>query len=376
MLSTLQSSGLVALWIATFLFTATVQRDAVKRALLFAVALKATEITLYRPRVQEPLYDLFNGHLVFVGVHLVSVVAAAAVLYLLITAADLRRLWWIPAAGSFVAAATMISIYATAGPSTPTVSVPPEPLPLSYWWVLSVFHSLAHLLAVACCWRVAASRKIDVWPVRLSLVLMGLALLLSCTPWILTFEWLWTGDPAWLDPIEYIDAVTGWCLALSVAPLIAVAVRRSRTHRRTVRLLAPLWRELTALVPDLVFDARPTPGRSQYALYRRVVEIRDAMIQLRNYVSPQALRFAVDYVAERSVPVEQVQAAVTACWLAAAKDAKERGADAHAQSADLAGPGGSDVDTESQHLMQISELYFSTLADGYRQRLAAAEASW
>ena len=371
MLSALQNSGVVALWIAAGAYLFLARGDSVKLALAAMVALMAAQITLYRPSVQAPLYDAFSGHVVFLVVHLISVSEAAAILYLLVAGSGRHRFRWYAASMSVVAAVAMVGIYVAARPSEPTVSVPPEPLPLSYWYVLSVFHSLAHAAAAGLCWR--SARLVGKWPVRISLGVLGAGLLLVCVPWVLTVQWLLTGDETWLSSIAKIDAVIGWCLALSVGPLLAASVRSNVLDRRTVQRLEPLWRELTSLAPGVVLQQRTIAARPRYELFRTVVEIRDAMLQLRSYVSPHALELARTYVRDQSLPDAQVRAAVTACWVAAALDGKARDTAPQPQQADIAGPGGADIDEESRHLSEISELYFSPLMDGYRRLLLADE---
>lgn len=373
MLTALQTSGFVALWIAAVVYLILARGDSVKRALAVMVALMAVQTTLYRPSVQAPLYDLVPGHIVFLGVHLISVAEAAAILYLLVVVSGRHRFRWYAAVMSVTVAAAMVAIYAAARPSEPTVSIPPEPLPLSYWYVLAVFHSLAHAVAAVLCWR--SARRVANWPVRISLAVLGAGLLLVCIPWALTVQWLLSDDSTWLDPIAKIDAVTGWCLALSVGPLLTAVVRSSVVDRATVRRLEPLWRELTDLAPGVVLQQAALAPRSRRTLIRRVVEIRDAMLQLRSYVSPAALELAEAYVDEQDLPGDQVDAAVTACWVAAARDNKAHGAAPVPQLADIAGPGGADIDEEARQLQKISDLYFSSLVEGYRRLLPATEES-
>lgn len=371
MLTAVETSGFIALWIAAGVYLTLARGDAVKRALAVLVSLMALQVTLYRPSVQAPLYDLIPGHIVFLGVHLISVTEAAAILYLLVTVSGRRQFRWYAIAVSMVVAAAMVIIYVSARPSEPTVSIPPEPLPLAYWYVLAIFHSLAHAIAAALCWR--SARRVSHWPVRLSLGVLGTGLLLVCIPWALTVQWLLTDNDSWLDPIAKIDAVTGWCIALSVGPLSTAVIRGSVLDRGTLRRLEPLWRELTALAPGVVLEQSVGVARSRHKLIRRVVEIRDAMLQLRSYVSPAALELAQAYAAEKDLLGDQNRAAVTACWVAAARDSKTHGSAPVPQVSDIAGPGGADVDEEARQLLRISEIYFSPLVEGYRRLLPALE---
>ncbi|GAA3741681.1 hypothetical protein GCM10022225_26460 [Plantactinospora mayteni] len=369
MMTLIKEAGLICLWVATVLLIAPAVRNRQRRVLWVVLALVAAEITLYRPETQAPLYDMINGHVVFIGVHLVSVVEATGVLYLL-TAMTKRPRYRLLAIGSGVAvAATMIAIYASAEPAAPTVDVPPE-VPLSYWHLLSIFHTLAHLAALPLC--AYAARRAHT-AMRLSLVALGVGMLLLCIPWALNLGWLLTGETAWLDPIGPIDAVTGLSFAVAAAPPLLVSLHHGLTYRTAMRRLEPLWRDLVAAVPDVVFSPASTgvamPGRARFGLYRRIVEIRDALLVLRSYVTERALQVADRHVRASGLTGTQAQAAVMACWLTAAKAAKDSGEQPQAQIHNLAGPTGDDLDDEVGHLLQVAQLYGSPLVRDYLREL-------
>ncbi|GAA0935686.1 MAB_1171c family putative transporter [Virgisporangium aurantiacum] len=76
-------------------------------------------------------------------------------------------------------------------------------------------------------------------------------------------------------------------------PAIDVA-RRWAGRRRSYRQLYPLWRDLIQASPDLVLDSRLDHGRAplrgvDFALTRRVVEICDARLALRPWISAHAI---------------------------------------------------------------------------------------
>ncbi|MEU2257155.1 MAB_1171c family putative transporter [Nocardia xishanensis] len=74
--------------------------------------------------------------------------------------------------------------------------------------------------------------------------------------------------------------------ALIAIPLINAVLVRTGLDRngRACRQLRPLWRDLTAAVPEIVLlpdDSRP--GEPMSRLYRMTVEIQDALLHLRPY---------------------------------------------------------------------------------------------
>lgn len=93
--------------------------------------------------------------------------------------------------------------------------------------------------------------------------------------------------------------VTGFCYpAVASAP---ERVRRQRARRRLYRRLGPLWQRMSAAFPELVLTRGrlPLPGQptgwlpwTYRAYYRRVIEIRDTLVQLAPYYDPHLARTA------------------------------------------------------------------------------------
>ncbi|OMI39966.1 MAB_1171c family putative transporter [Streptomyces sparsogenes] len=77
---------------------------------------------------------------------------------------------------------------------------------------------------------------------------------------------------------------------------VARPLRRLRA-RRAHKRLEPLWSALYAELPEIALDpraARRSPGlrQAEFALYRRVIEIRDGSLALRPYQQPEAPTWA------------------------------------------------------------------------------------
>ncbi|WP_329128553.1 hypothetical protein OG552_00425 [Streptomyces sp. NBC_01476] len=73
---------------------------------------------------------------------------------------------------------------------------------------------------------------------------------------------------------------------------IAAPVRWLRAYR-TYRALEPLWAELHATLPEIALSSSASAGgprlrHAEFALYRRVIEIRDGHVALRPYLQPRA----------------------------------------------------------------------------------------
>ncbi|WP_329454404.1 MAB_1171c family putative transporter [Streptomyces sp. NBC_01497] len=141
-------------------------------------------------------------------------------------------------------------------------------------------------------------RRIEPGPLRTGLRLMALAVLMGMvwTLWTLddvvdnlTLGLQETGEDqpsAMLGSLTAVLATTG-ATATLWGGRIGAPVRWLRAYRR-YRALEPLWRALHAQLPQIALDPSaadrgPGPRHAEFALYRRVIEIRDGLLALRPY---------------------------------------------------------------------------------------------
>ncbi|MEV6809671.1 MAB_1171c family putative transporter [Streptomyces sp. NPDC051132] len=110
--------------------------------------------------------------------------------------------------------------------------------------------------------------------------------------------------------VAAIAAITaGSCLSpLSVA---ATALRQ----RRALPRLDPLWRALTDAVPSVVLPINPGQARTRLLLHRRLVEISDATLTLREYVPADLQHRALDMAKRAGYPPRARSAVAEAAWL-------------------------------------------------------------
>ncbi|MEV7023186.1 MAB_1171c family putative transporter, partial [Kitasatospora sp. NPDC093558] len=105
--------------------------------------------------------------------------------------------------------------------------------------------------------------------------------------------------------------------------------------RYAYRRLEPLWSALRATVPavELLPDAarvgRRAPHGARFALYRRIIEIRDGQLALRPYVHPQVPSWVAELTAStggvRFRRRHEAAVTVEAAGIAAALEAAEAG---------------------------------------------------
>lgn len=363
----LETVGIVCMWVVVILRLPQVIRDRGQRPLWSSVVLITVVTTLYMDAVQQALADLAGRYVTYLATHLVTVASAAAVLHFILVANGYRRYTpWLYAAATAVAGA-ILWIYIAAHPHNPRPGHAPE-LPLGYFVLVSGFNVVAlALCAVVCGYGV---RRVDHWALRWALLALALGWAANALPWLLNLAWLISHNPAWIALFSQIDGVSALGIAAGAAlPLVPMVEQRVR-HSVAYRRLGPLWQSLTDAFPQvrLIQSAMsrvvPMAGM-RLPLYRRVVEIRDAMVLLRSYVSIEDVQAAQAHVERYAVPDDEVDACVTACWLAAALEHRRRGSAPAAQTENIASVGGDYFEQEVRFLLQVTGAYGGELARTY-----------
>lgn len=155
-----------------------------------------------------------------------------------------------------------------------------------------------------------------------------------------------------LKTVAILLILLGSCL-----PPIPVMLRTLH-NLRVMRRLAPLWEGLAASTPHVVLKAPIQRHRIGLRLHRRIIEINDASLTLREFV-PAALKTEAREQAAASGLVDEVMEAVAeACWLAAAAKRAQLGYDP-LKGLPHPTPGAVDLDPDNElrWLSQVSAAY-------------------
>jgi hypothetical protein len=173
-----------------------------------------------------------------------------------------------------------------------------------------------------------------------------------------------------------VDSALNGLFALIPLLLISVGssmpaypkARAAIVHHRYLVKLYPLWEDLSEAAPHVRYgrkrhrlhdalDVRSIRDR----LYRRTIEIRDAMLIL-NGNAPIAVRLrAADHVEDAGLSGQAATTASDACWLRAAREARATGL-SRAGNPEAPTLAGDDLDSEARLLLELSDAYFSDLA--------------
>lgn len=152
------------------------------------------------------------------------------------------------------------------------------------------------------------------------------------------------------------------------------AFRRLRQWWRDYRNLLqvhPLWFSLTEAVASVRLDPPRgktaellAPRNAHLRLYRRTIEIRDAILALSEHAPEHLREQARAHVSASGLIGAQAEVATEACWLRAARAARLR---QEPISGDRRVPasGGRDLPSEIQALKQLAAAYDSELARAF-----------
>ncbi|MBT2407395.1 MULTISPECIES: MAB_1171c family putative transporter [unclassified Streptomyces] len=370
--------SVVALWIAVLLRAPGALRSPQQRGLWLAVATAAAAMTLNLPAVVTYAMERDPGYAHTIGLirNLIGVLSAGAVLYFVAAATRGRRLQLGAWVGTVVWLTTLVVLDAAA-PAHGTHTMPPvgDPVPsLAYWLVLISAHLAANTICVFICWRY--SRRSDSRGLSLGLRLFGLGTALAGLFW---FAYLLKAlfDSTWAMPaLPLMMNLHGLLRAAAILVPTLFALRRTTADITTAWRLWPLWRDLVEAVPHVALT-KPRAGRllellwppvpRNMVVYRKVIETRDAILILGEYVAPGVPELARGHVAGSGVPEQRRTAAALACVLKEARHAKLAGLPQQAgeavalelPSAIQSSAEGGDLEDEARFLMDVAQAYGS-----------------
>lgn len=350
-------------------------QSSTQRLLWAGLVALAASVTLEVPRVAETLDGLICTNVAHLVKHILVVVAALAINEVV------RNLALQPAAGRegrrrrvafVVAAIALLIVLFLIAPVHDrhmpgfTAAASGEPLLLTYWATYIV--ALGATLVAVCRLTWHAIRTFPAGPLRASMWWIGIGATVGLAYCSHKAAFLVTStitDADWLSP-STADRVQTLLMGTTLLALVvgvqwpAVSrwgpVRNLRAGR-AYRLLGPLWRDYHEAAPEIALE--PTvetnavhPRReAEMHLYRRIIEIRDGMLDVRPYGRPEAHDLAVRTACDAGH--NRPELIGEAAWLEVARRAKLHGSAPHHNSASAV-IGGDDLDSESRVLLDIA----------------------
>ncbi|MGW2420974.1 MAB_1171c family putative transporter [Streptomyces sp. NPDC001709] len=317
--------GALALWLVILLRLPTARRSHQQKMLLIAVTGLAGSITVYLDPVSAVLNHTFAfAQTCGLFMNAWGVLSSALILDFVLAAMSRRRPWLVY--GPMIATnAALITLNYTADPHAGCVTAEAVPWYSPFWWLLITAHLVGTIPCAVLCVRYGRTARDD-RPLRTGLLLLAAGFASSCVFWCVVLAFL-LARPAWLGTLFPDNiALTAWLMTAGVGLPLALTCHRAACDAKALWRLHPLWRDLVEAVPHVVLNRPRTRIRSllgsprtlRLRLYRQVIEIRDALLLLQDYVTPETMERARRHVTAQDLPEEQVEPAFTACWLRAA----------------------------------------------------------
>jgi hypothetical protein len=158
-------------------------------------------------------------------------------------------------------------------------------------------------------------------------------------------------DGTLLIVIRILQVVSAMLFAIGTCMLRAALFARAVRDFRSLRELEPLWQLLRVAVPYITLDTGVPVHGNSLRLHRRVIEIRDGIVALRDYVTADVVA-AARATADR-VPLGERAATVEALEIVGAIGARDSGLPPTATSFESPFDGAS-FDSEVTWLRQVS----------------------
>ncbi|MCI4065572.1 hypothetical protein MRQ36_24615 [Micromonospora sp. R77] len=236
---------------------------------------------------------------------------------------------------------------------------------VAYWLVLEVYLGAALAVATLLFWRIAKKSTAKLLRIGLRIIALGTLLNTGYAAVKIVFILLHTaGEEVPLGSAAgVLDTVLAVVAALIVVggalPASALVWRIVRAHR-AISALSPLWRLMRSLFPDVVLPYRQDRRRAlvdhgeiRLLLYRRIIEIRDGILQLSAFVPVGAAEDALRFVRAAEVDEAEESALAEACRIELGVRRMRAGTPARAGRDELVA-GGASIEEESEWLSRVS----------------------
>ncbi|MFF9086041.1 MAB_1171c family putative transporter [Streptomyces sp. NPDC014991] len=355
-----ESVGTSVMWLALLLRAPSAIRSPQQRGLWIAVAAAAVTMTLKRHFLVELVDRDFHIYQAYVlATHLCGVLSAIIVMDFVLVTTDRQQREWLHF-GSGLAIVCLIILGARWNPGM-NVHQSLGTGSDVFWLIVIGIHQAGNILCIAVCLR--HWREDEKSPLRTTMGLFGLGSCLAALSWVGCLIRLMTGV-SWVTPtLPFVMGVFCLCRAAVIAAPAFSTIRRAHRDARDFWRLWRLWRDLVSAVPWVAL-APPRPrllelllprGPWSLLVYRQVIEIRDAILVLRDYASPDPP--FPDPGPTAAPDLSAAYAAEMARWLAAARRAKNRGQGPRTRAVGLSALGGHDLVHETAFLIRVADAY-------------------
>lgn len=372
----LKDAVVTILWVVAIWRLPAARGSAIKRSLWLAIASLALALTVDLPPIAVRI-DHWTGlnALSTLLKHLIGILSCTAVLDWVLALTQPKR------PGALLRHRYRIAVATAAGLAVMFFLIPRRETDYEftylgsvdaaatiYLMIFEIYLGIAMATVCRMCWAAAARARRGF--LKSGLVLLTAGTLLGvgyaiARSVLMTVELIEHRTPAiaaqttaWTDRLQALAIVL---ILLGTAVPTAEAGWRTVRGYRTLFALRPLWSRLTEAAPGVVLGEAPTARGDLMSLRdldmrvsRRVIEIRDARLLLREYASDGVVVEARLRLTAAGLTGEDLEAAVEACWLRIALLAKSRG-HKYENRLSSTGYGGADLPSEIAWLLRVTE---------------------
>jgi hypothetical protein len=322
--------GLVVGWLPA------VRRGAKQRALWLIFLSLALAKTVTLGSVADGINSTFGSNANTLAQHLLGILAAVALLRfisLISGAYDERpRAKAVQLFLGVGVAAALILLFAISSDvihsSADALLASPivQPVTVVYWLLMEAYLGTALYMGGMLIWRVSKASPTNLLRVGLWLMVAGAALNVLFAVYKSAYILL---HAAGTDLPKIVATVSNYMLSTSnLLTVIGVslpaftAARSLVRAQRSLRALAPLWQTMRETFPDMILyvseklpSADGMLATARLRLYRRLIEIRDGMLELRGYIPATVHSDALAYLAEKGIQGDEASVLAEACWI-------------------------------------------------------------
>jgi len=373
-------------WTVVILRTPAAIRSAHQRWIWLTVSAQSV-VTLIDLRPVTRFIDAATGipHVADLSKDLAALVFVAALLAFILhvraSGASIPA-WkrWIPFCLAGATALIMVAAFPFAHPTRDRFLGPPATwdLLVLYWAPFLIYYAVVTALAALLFW--GHLKQVRGGLLRAGMTIMaiaigvGLVYVASRSLMLLTASRTVVGVMSVTSSSFFLLIAVGGSL-VALEPLI-----RQVSDWRNRRRLHPLWRTLVHTTPHVVLEPSASPWGEFLAfkdahlhLYRRVIEIRDAILILRDYVTPDTVQDIDQFLEEQHASCGDTEPLVTACWLQIARQHMIHGRSPRPHALNTTELGGDNLDSEVRFLLTISNAWHAPLVQQATYRLALVE---
>ncbi|RLU79970.1 hypothetical protein CTZ27_36100 [Streptomyces griseocarneus] len=365
------------LWLALALRASAALRAPEQRGLWLAVATAAVAMLLTLPAANQLALQASGGvHAIALVRNMSGVLSSGAVLYFVSATAGGRRLRLGVCYATGLAMVSLLVLdslvpphqeHAVSGHLGPTPST-------AYWLVLVVDHLAADFSCAFLCRQYGRRTANPV--LKTSLRMFGIGTAFSFVFWFCQLINLLFHTDRPLPYLSYVMDLHGLLRAIALLVPSLWAVQGAVAEIRTIWRLWPLWRDLVQAAPNVAFlkprhrllDIVWPQAPWRLLAYRKIIETRDAILVLDDYVTTGTWARARRHVAAVGVAHAKVDATVLACVMAGARSAKLAGLPQQQSAGSLVNFDNGDLESEKAFLLDMARAYASAPARNFAIR--------